>query len=85
MNSIDIDILNALQTVTQCYNDLITKYNKLEMKYFNNQMNIWLIRSNVIDLTYSDIQEHERINRILELIDKSIDRQYIKEEKENDK
>lgn len=82
MNSIDIDILNSLQTVTQCYNDLISKYNKLETKYFGIQMNLCLIRSNVLDLKFRDEKELEIINRINELITQSIDSAYIKGDKD---
>lgn len=83
MNSIDIDLLKALETLSNCYNDLIIKYRELESKYFDIQCNLSLMRSNLNDLTWKDEREESIINRIDELIFDSYDYRYIK--KESDK
>ena len=85
MNPIDIDLLKSLETLSSCYNDLISKYRELESKYFDIQINLSLMRSNLNDLTAKDELEESIINRIDELIFNSYDYRYIKKDDENEK
>lgn len=81
MNPIDIDLLKSLETLSSCYNDLITKYRELESKYFDVQCNLSLMRSNLNNLTAKDELEESIINRIDELIFDSYDYRYLKKGK----
>ena len=85
MNPIDIDLLKSLETLSSCYNDLITKYRELESKYFDVQVNLSLIRSNVNDLTWKDEKEERILKRIDELLFNCYDCKYIKNNKGSDK
>jgi len=74
MDVIDLDLLRALDKLSSSYNDLVNKYRELNARYFDIQMNIAFIRSNVLDLDmYND-----RIERILQLINNCVDTRYIK-------
>lgn len=85
MNPIDIDLLKSLETLSSCYNDLVTKYSELESKYIDIQFNLSLIRSNLNNLTGKDEIEESIINRIDELIFDSYDYRYIKKESDKEK
>lgn len=82
MNPIDIDLLKSLENLSSSYNDLLTKYQVLEQKYFAVQINLSLISSNVRDLIGKDERDIEIMQRILELIYDSLDYKYIKKENE---
>lgn len=84
MKIIDMDLLKSLETLSSCYNDLITKYEELESKYFNIQCNLSLIRSNVNNLTWRDEREKSIIDRIDELIIDCYDYTYIKKESDEE-